>query len=45
MGVPPEVNLVVKAVVVFAVMLLQSAEFRRSVAQWARRPQVAGART
>jgi simple sugar transport system permease protein len=27
-GVPPEVNLVVKAVVVFAVMLLQSAEFR-----------------
>jgi ribose/xylose/arabinose/galactoside ABC-type transport system permease subunit len=27
-GVPPEINLVVKAVVVFAVMLLQSAEFR-----------------
>lgn len=37
-GVPPEVNLVVKAAVVFAVMLLQSPEFRRSVAQIARRP-------
>lgn len=31
LGVPPEVNLVVKAVVVFAVMLLQSAEFRQAV--------------
>jgi galactofuranose transport system permease protein len=31
-GVPPEINLVVKAVVVFVVMLLQSAEFR----QWLR---------
>ena len=30
-GVPPEINLVVKAVVVFAVMLLQSPEFRRQV--------------
>jgi simple sugar transport system permease protein len=38
MGVPPEVNLVVKAAVVFAVMLLQSAEFRRTVAGWLRRP-------
>ncbi|WKB50685.1 ABC transporter permease [Eleftheria terrae] len=28
-GVPPEVNLVVKAAVVFVVMLLQSADFRR----------------
>jgi simple sugar transport system permease protein len=28
-GVPPEINLVVKAVVVFVVMLLQSREFRR----------------
>ena len=37
-GVPPEVNLVVKAAVVFAVMLLQSAEFRRTVAQWLHRP-------
>ena len=36
-GVPPEVNLVVKAAVVFAVMLLQSPEFRRTLAQWARR--------
>jgi galactofuranose transport system permease protein len=31
LGVPPQVNLVVKAVLVFAVMLLQSAEFRASV--------------
>jgi len=30
-GVPPEINLVVKAAVVFAVMLLQSSEFRRAV--------------
>lgn len=30
-GVPPQVNLVVKAVLVFAVMLLQSAAFRASV--------------
>jgi galactofuranose transport system permease protein len=30
-GVPPEVNLVVKAVLVFAVMLLQSPEFRALV--------------
>lgn len=38
LGVPPEINLVVKAVVVFAVMLLQSAEFRASLRQLARRP-------
>lgn len=37
-GVPPEVNLVVKAAVVFAVMLLQSPEFRATVSQWVRRP-------
>lgn len=37
-GVPPEVNLVVKAAVVFAVMLLQSPEFRQQVARWVRRP-------
>jgi simple sugar transport system permease protein len=43
LGVPPEINLGVKAVVVFAVMLLQSAEFRRTVAAWARRPAVRGA--
>jgi simple sugar transport system permease protein len=35
LGVPPEVNLVVKAAVVFAVMLLQSPEFRQAVAGWA----------
>ena len=37
-GVPPEINLVVKAVVVFAVMLVQSAEFRRQVRAIASRP-------
>jgi ribose/xylose/arabinose/galactoside ABC-type transport system permease subunit len=42
LGVPPEVNLVVKAAVVFAVMLLQSSEFRRTVAGWARRPAPTG---
>jgi simple sugar transport system permease protein len=31
LGVAPEVNLVVKALLVFAIMLLQSAEFRASV--------------
>lgn len=31
MGVPPQVNLSVKAVLIFAVMLLQSSEFRSSV--------------
>jgi simple sugar transport system permease protein len=36
LGVPPEVNLVVKAALVFAVMLLQSAEFRGVVARVAR---------
>jgi ribose/xylose/arabinose/galactoside ABC-type transport system permease subunit len=30
-GVPPQVNMLVKALLVFAVMLLQSAEFRASV--------------
>jgi simple sugar transport system permease protein len=43
LGVPPEVNLVVKASVVFAVMLLQSPEFRATVAGWARRPSPAPA--
>jgi ribose/xylose/arabinose/galactoside ABC-type transport system permease subunit len=38
LGVPPEINLVVKAAVVFAVMLLQSREFRTAVWQWAHRP-------
>ena len=36
LGVPPEVNLVVKAALVFAVMLLQSAEFRSIVMRAAR---------
>jgi ribose/xylose/arabinose/galactoside ABC-type transport system permease subunit len=38
LGVPPEINLVVKAVVVFAVMLLQSAEFRAMLRTLALRP-------
>jgi ribose/xylose/arabinose/galactoside ABC-type transport system permease subunit len=41
LGVPPEINLVVKAIVVFVVMLLQSAEFRATLRVWAQRP-VAG---
>ena len=41
---PPEINLVVKAVVVFAVMLLQSAEFRRQVRALATRPAPGGLR-
>jgi simple sugar transport system permease protein len=43
-GVPPEVNLVVKAAVVFVVMLVQSAEFRRLLHGLAVRPQAGGAR-
>jgi ribose/xylose/arabinose/galactoside ABC-type transport system permease subunit len=42
-GVPPQVNLVAKALLVFAVMLLQSAEFRDSVRGWARRVVPGGA--
>ncbi len=38
LGVPPEINLVVKAVVVFIVMLLQSPEFRTEIGIWVRRP-------
>jgi len=38
LGVPPEVNLVVKAAVVFAVMLLQSPEFRQSLRTLVQRP-------
>jgi simple sugar transport system permease protein len=37
-GVPPEVNMVVKAAVVFVVMLLQSAEFRATVSGLVVRP-------
>jgi len=33
-GVPPEINMVVKAAVVFVVMLLQSAEFRAALRGW-----------
>ena len=40
LGVPPEINLVVKAAVVFVVMLLQSAEFRATVRNAIRRPAV-----
>ncbi|HEU0305821.1 MAG TPA: ABC transporter permease [Lysobacter sp.] len=43
-GVPPQVNLVAKALLVFAVMLLQSAEFRGSVRGWMRRVVPGGAR-
>ena len=41
-GVPPEINLVVKAVVVFIVMLLQSADFRQAVRGWVVRPDSTG---
>lgn len=43
LGVPPEINLVVKAVVVFVVMLLQSPEFRAQVGVMVRRPAAGGA--
>lgn len=36
LGVPPEVNMVIKALLVFAVMLLQSADFRAMVLRLAR---------
>ena len=38
-GVPPEINMVVKAAVVFVVMLLQSAEFRAAVRGLVLRPE------
>lgn len=41
-GVPPEVNMVVKAVLVFAVMLIQSPDFRRIVSRAAFRPGATG---
>jgi galactofuranose transport system permease protein len=41
MGVPPEINLVVKAAVVFAVMLLQSPEFRQLARRAVHRDAVA----
>jgi galactofuranose transport system permease protein len=42
LGVPPELNLVVKAAVVFLVMLLQSPEFRAQLQALATRPRTAG---
>ncbi len=42
-GVPAQVNMLIKALLVFAVMLLQSPQFRASVRGWVRRPE-AGAR-
>ena len=44
LGVPPEINLVVKAAVVFLVMLLQSPEFRAEIRALAQRPAHEGAR-
>jgi ribose/xylose/arabinose/galactoside ABC-type transport system permease subunit len=38
LGVPPEINLVVKAGVVFAVMLLQSPEFRAQLRVLVQKP-------
>jgi len=45
MGVPPEINLVVKAVVVFLVMLMQSAEFRAQLRSLVFRPAAGEARS
>jgi len=42
-GVPPEINMVVKAAVVFVVMLMQSAEFRAALRGWLVRPAAGGA--
>ena len=44
-GVPPEINMVVKAAVVFVVMLVQSAEFRSAVRGWVVRPDSMGVRS
>jgi len=44
-GVPPEINLLVKAVVVFAVMLLQSPDFRAELRRLATRPPLSGTPT
>jgi galactofuranose transport system permease protein len=42
LGVPPEINLVVKAVVVFIVMLLQSPEFRQTLRALSQRAPLGG---
>ncbi|MCY1313381.1 Inner membrane ABC transporter permease protein YtfT [compost metagenome] len=44
LGVPPEINLVVKAVVVFVVMLMQSPAFRAEVRTLVQRPVHDGSR-
>ncbi|KAF1022313.1 MAG: Inner membrane ABC transporter permease protein YtfT [Paracidovorax wautersii] len=44
LGVPPEINLVVKAGVVFVVMLLQSPEFRAEIRSLVQRPPQEGQR-
>ena len=44
LGVPPEINLVVKAAVVFAVMLMQSPDFRAMLRTLAVRPAAGGVR-
>jgi simple sugar transport system permease protein len=43
-GVPPEINMVVKAAVVFVVMLMQSPEFRATLQGWVVRPAADRAR-
>jgi galactofuranose transport system permease protein len=45
LGVPPEMNLLVKAAVVFLVMLLQSSEFRSQLQALSRRPRNAESAT
>jgi len=42
-GVPPQINMLVKALLVFAVMLLQSSEFRSEVRRLAFRHEQRGA--
>lgn len=39
LGVPAQVNMLIKALLVFAVMLLQSPQFRANVRGWVRRPE------
>ncbi|WP_045736886.1 ABC transporter permease [Xanthomonas sp. MUS 060] len=44
LGVPAQVTMLIKALLVFAVMLLQSPRFRASVRAWVRRPSAGEAR-
>jgi len=39
LGMPAQVNMLIKALLVFAVMLLQSPQFRANVRGWVRRPE------